>query len=266
MLENIHIEGRKIAIKSVHDHDYISLSDMAGDGSQGKDRIQNWIRNRDTIDFLKAWEELNNPNFNGVQMHTITEDVGRNRFLMSPKKWIENTNAIGLLSKAGRYGGVYGHSDIAFHFGMWIEAKFALLVIREFQRLKSQEYQIQKLEWSTARFLSKTNYQFQTEAIKENILPRLNPSDDRFVYATEADILNQIIFGMTAKQWRDQNPASKGNIRDNADLNQLTILSNLESFNSELIRKGASKEARAIALSEMAGFQSKVLNQKYLPE
>ena len=260
----IKVEGRDITITTIDDRDYISLSDMAREDG-GNDRIKNWMRNRDTIDFLASWEEIHNPDFNAVQMHRITEDVGRNRFLMSPKQWVEETNAIGMVSKAGRYGGVYGHKDIAYHFAMWLSPKFSLLVIKEFDRLKSEEYSRQQLEWDFQRFLTKVNYRLHTDTIRDHILPKLQTPKNRewLVYADEADLLNMAAFGMTAKQWREANPglAKKGNIRDYAEIVQLNVLANLESLNAVLIEQGMNKQNRFDLLAQTAISQYQRLAQ-----
>ena len=254
--KEIKVEATIISWQTINNADYISLSDMASEHG-GIHRIQNWMRNRDTIDFLTAWEEIHNPDFNVVQMHNITKDAGRNRFIISPKQWIESTGAIGLISKAGRYGGIYRFKDIAYHFGMWLEPKFALLVIKEFDRLKTQEYSLQQQEWNANRFLTKRNYILQTDAIKHNLLPLSTepPEKDWLTYASEADLLNMALFGTTAKSWRDHNPeeARKGeNIRDHATNIQLIVLSNLEAINAELIKEGMPKNERYLRLAQAA--------------
>jgi hypothetical protein len=252
---SIEVEGRRIKWQAMDDKDYFSLSDMAQDDG-GIERIRNWMRNRDTIEFLATWEQIHNPDFNVVQMHHITQDVGMNRFIMSPQKWCEETGAIGLISKRGRYGGVYGHKDIAYHFGMWLSPRFSLLMITEFDRLKQEEYDRQNLTWSYHRFLSKINYRLHTDAIKDHLLPRLEATKGGqwLVYADEADLLNVAVFGLTAKQWREANPelAASGNMRDHADLVQLNVLANLESLNSVMIEAGTSKEHRFELLRKTA--------------
>ncbi|MCB0843190.1 MAG: KilA-N domain-containing protein [Bacteroidetes bacterium] len=264
----ITVQGRDITITQIDDKDYISLSDMARDDG-GHDRIKNWMRNRDTIEFLTIWEQIHNPNFNTVQMHRITEDAGLNRFTISPKQWIEETGAIGLLSKAGRYGGVYGHKDIAYNFGMWLSPKFSLLVITEFDRLKREEYSRQKLEWSYQRYLTKVNYRLHTDTIKKHIIPRIQAQQkgtpDGLVYADEADLLNMAVFGTTARQWREENPdqAKEGNIRDYADIAQLNVLANLESLNATLIERGMDKETRFEILAQTALSQYRRLVEEY---
>ena len=262
----INVDGRDIVITQIDDKYYISLSDMAREDG-GNNRIQNWMRNRDTVDFLTAWEQIHNPDFNSVQMHRITSDIGLNRFILSPKQWIEATNAIGMISKAGRYGGTYAHKDIAYHFGMWLSPKFSLLVIREFDRLKSEEYSRQKLEWDYQRFLTKVNYRLHTDTIKDVIIPRLreqqNRTPDWLVYAEEADILNMAVFGMMARDWREQNPelARSGNMRDYAEIVELNVLANIESLNTVLIDQGMDKTQRFQVLSQAALSQFKRLSE-----
>ena len=252
---SIRVEDKEINLQSIHDRDYLSLSDMAREDG-GIERIRNWMRNRDTIEFLATWEQIHNPDFNVVQMHHITEDVGLNRFLMSPQKWCKETGAIGLVSRRGRYGGVYAHKDIAYHFAMWLSPRFSLLLITEFDRLKAEEYSRQKLEWSYQRFLSKVNYRLHTDSIKDKLIPTLKASKAGkwITYADEADLLNMAVFGMTAQQWREDNPelATKGNIRDYADIIQLNVLANLESLNSVMIDAGADKTKRFELLKKTA--------------
>lgn len=197
----ISVDGQEISIKRFNERDYISLSDMAGDKG-GIDRIQNWMSNKDTIEFLTTWEQIHNPDYNVVQMHKITEVAGLNRFLMSPQQWVGATGAIGIISKRGRYGGVFGHKNIAYHFGMWLSPRFSLLVIKEFDHLKEQEYNQKKFTWDYQRFLTKVNYRLHTSTIRDKILPQLQtPKDTEWlVYAEEADLLNMALFGMTAKQ------------------------------------------------------------------
>ena len=236
MTEKIVVDGHELSIKVIKSQDYISITDMAKKFSDRPDLpIRNWIRNTDTIRFLELWEKLNNPEFNPADIGGFKERTGSNSFYPSVKQWIELTNAIGIQSKPGRYGGTYAHVDIAFEFASWLSAEFKLYLITEFKRLKSDEYQKQKLEWDYSRFLSKVNYTIQTASIKENLLPRLQAGDKIFAYATEADLLNLAVFGMTAKQWREQNPKAEGNIRDHAGIVQLTILANLESINAYFI-------------------------------
>ena len=262
MADKIKVDGKSISIKLVNEQEYISLTDMVKDTESPSTVIQNWMRTRATVNFLGVWENLNNPNFNHLEFEVIRNESGENTFTLSVKKWQEKVNGIGLQSKAGRYGGTYAHKDIAFDFGAWVSPSFRYLLIREFDRLKSEEFQRHKLEWDYTRYLSKINYDLQTESIKENIIPRLDPKDKTFIYADEADLLNLVVFGMTAKQWREQHPKSKGNMRDQASIAELTVLSNLESHNADLIRVGASKEARYLRLCEIAAFQFEVFKKR----
>lgn len=203
MADKIHIDGQEIAIKSVNDQDYISLTDMVRGLTNPSMIIQNWLRPKSTIEFLILWEGMNNPDFNLIESDYIRNESGGNTFTLSVKNWTERTGAIGIVSKAGRYGGTYAHADIAFEFGAFISPSFRFLLIKDYQRLKSDEYQTQKLEWNTGRFLSKINYSLQSDAIEKNIIPRLGKQDAPFVYASEADLLNLAVFGMTAKEWRE---------------------------------------------------------------
>jgi len=267
MAEKINIEGREISIKQVNDQDYISLTDIARRREKQEPIavIRSWLRNTNTLPFLEAWEKMYNKNFKLSQMTQFKIEAYEGGNLITPKKYIEMTGAIGIISQSGRYGGTYAHKDIAFEFASWIEPLFKLYLITEFQRLKSDEYQRQRIEWDASRELARLNYPIQTGAIKETT-GSLKKSQRGGAYATEADMLNYIVFGMTAKQWRAEHPNAKGNIRDTANTAQNVVLANLESFNAELIRKGASLESREKALGDMAVYQFKILNQKYLPE
>lgn len=267
MAEKINIEGREIAIKSVNNQDYISLTDMAKQREDANPKfiVRNWLRNNNTLLFLNAWELQNNTNFKVAQMGTFRLDVQDNSRMPSVKRYIEMTDAIGIISKSGRYGGTYAHRDIAFEFATWLSPVFKLNLITEFQRLRSEEYQRQRIEWDAGRELARLNYPIQTEAIKQTT-GSLKEKQRGGAYASEADLINMLVFNMTAKQWRASNPDAKGNIRDSASTVQNTMLANLESFNAELIRNGTSREARERALGKMAEFQEKVLGQKYLPE
>lgn len=259
--QTIKVDGQEITIQTIHKDDYISLTDMVRNEARPADVITNWLRTLQTLDFLSEWEQIYNPDFKVVEYHNFSSQAGRVRFTLSVSEWIEKTNAIGLVSKRGRYGGTYAHRDIAFEFGTRISARFKILLIKEFQILKAQEANHEELEWDYTRFLSKINYGLQTKAIEENILPRLEKRDQSFVYATEADLINLAVFGLTAKQWREQYPeqAKMGNIRDFASIQHLTVLANLQSLNSELIRRGAEKEARFYYLCEAAQFQLRTL-------
>ncbi len=260
----ISVKGTDIAITKINSEDYICLTDMVK-CEEGDDHIRNWMRNKNTIEFLGLWEHLHNPNFKGVEFDTFLNEAGYNRFNMTPKKWIEATNAIGIISKSGRNGGTYAHKDIAFEFGAWISPSFKLYLIVEYQRLKEIENNQYNLEWNVKRVLSKANYQLQTDAIKNYILPQKHESvKDEWVYADEADMLNLVMFGCTARQWRTLNPqrALLGeNIRDMASINELNIISNLESLNATLIKQGVSKKERFAMLSETAKEQRTLLGQ-----
>ncbi|MDW3652193.1 MAG: KilA-N domain-containing protein [Bacteroidia bacterium] len=261
MSEKIYIDGKEISVKSIDEQDYISLTDMVRDRRNPSQAINNWLRNRDTLELLSFWESMNNPDFNLLEFEKIRNEAGRNAFTISVKNWIQETGAIGLEAKAGRYGGTFGHRDLAFAFASWVSPLFQLMLIREFQHLKSHEYQRQKLEWDAGRFLSKVNYSLQADAIENTILPRISEKDGKFIYADEADLINLVIFGMTAKEWREANPDAKGNIRDHASLIQLVVLSNLETHNADYIRAGASKEARYRRLCEIAAKQVEVFKR-----
>ena len=253
----INVQGTAISILSQHDDDYICITDMAAKFGDS-DLIYNWMRNRNTLEFLGIWEQLHNPNFKGLEFETFKKEAGLNSFSLTPKKWIEATSAIGFQSKAGRYGGgTYAHKDIAFEFGSWLSPEFKLYLIKEFQRLKDQEHQRLSLEWNLNRTLSKLNYAIHTDAIKAHIIPNLITSaQEKYAYASEADVLNVALFGKTAKQWRDDNPAASGNMREEASLEQLLVLANIESMNAEFIRMGLSqadrlKKLNAIAISQL---------------
>lgn len=265
MNEKLNIEGKEISIKLVNEQDYISLTDIAKQGNPDRPDliIANWLRNRGTIEFLGLWENMHNKDFNPIEFEGIRTKSGINSFALSPKQWIEAVNAKGIVSKAGRYGGTYAHTDIAFSFGSWISASFQYRLITEFQQLRSEEAKRELREWNAGRELARLNYPIQTGAIKETT-KSLSASGIAGTYASEADMLNRLVFGMTAKEWKAKNPKAKGNIRDGATTIQNTILANLESFNSELIRNGASREARENALGKMAAFQLSILQKKYL--
>jgi len=262
----IEVENKLISIVKQDEQDYISLTDMVR-GEEGSDHIRNWMRNRNTVEFIGLWETLNNPNFKPVEFDTFRKQAGLNSFNLTPKKWIEATNAIGLISKSGRYGGTYAHKDLAFEFGSWISPMFKLLLIKEYQRLKEIESNQYNLEWNVKRILSKTNYQIHTDAVKDCILPEKNYETDKewLIYAEEADLLNVALFKCTAKDWRDVNPdkAKKGlNIRDFASINELVVLANLENINSILIRSQIDKPERFRQLSEIIQIQLKSLDEK----
>jgi len=257
---SINVIGAEISIQSRNQEDYISLTDMVknfGDESI----IYNWLRNRNTIEFLGIWEQLYNPDFNPVEFERFKSEAGLNRFSLSPKKWIEATNAIGIFAKSGRHGGgTYAHKDIAFEFGSWLSPEFKLYLIKEFQRLKDEESRSLALEWNFQRTLAKVNYKIHTDAIKERLIPpRVTKAQSNTIYATEADLLNVALFGMTAGEWRQNNPEKQGNMRDHATLEQLVVLSNLESINAVLIHQGLEAPGRLMQLNEIAISQMKSL-------
>ena len=255
----IEVKGTEITILNDGEHDFISLTDMLK-AKDGDFFISDWLRNRNTVEFLGIWESVYNPNFNYGKFATIKSQAGLNSYKISVKEWVEKTNAIGLKATAGRYGGTYGHADIAFEFGMWISAEFKIYLIKEFQRLKADENDRLKLEWNLQRTLAKVNYNIHTDAIKENLIPKeLSKSQTSFVYANEADLLNVALFGITAKQWRDANTEAEGNIRDMATIEQWVVLSNLESINAVLIHQGLSQSERLIQLNKIAITQMKSL-------
>lgn len=257
--KTINIQGSEITIISQKDEDYISLTDMAKSQMQEAIIIK-WLSLKSTIEYLGEWETLYNPNFNYTEFGTIKNAAGSNNFVLSVKQWIEHTGAIGISAKAGRYGGTYAHKDVAFHFGMWISPKFQLLLVKEYQRLKNDENDRLKLEWNLQRTLAKVNYHIHTDAIKEKLIPKeLSKSQINYVYASEADLLNVALFGMTAKQWRESNPLAEGNIRDEASIEQLVVLSNMESINSVLIHNGIKSNERLEQLNKIAITQMKSL-------
>ncbi|MBU2578968.1 KilA-N domain-containing protein [Patescibacteria group bacterium] len=259
----IKVEGIEIVTFTKNNSDYISLTDIARhkNSSFPADVVKNWMRTRSTIDFLGLWEKLHNPAFKLVEFDQFKNEAGANSFVLSPQKWIEKTQAIGLISKSGRYGGgTFAHKDIAFEFASWVSAEFKLYLLIEFQRLKQDENSRLKLEWNLQRTLSKINYKIHTDAIKEKLIPHeLTKDQINMKYANEADLLNVALFGITAKIWRDQNPKLNGNIRDYASIEQLVVLSNLESINALLIREGLSQKDRILKLNNTAIIQMKSL-------
>jgi hypothetical protein len=258
--KTISVKGTEIAIIQKDNSDYISLTDMVK-GFGDDTMIYSWMRNRNTLEFLGIWEEMNNPNFKGNEFVTFKMQAGLNNFNLTPKKWIDATNAIGIQSKAGRYGGgTFAHKDLAFKFGSWLSPEFKLYLIKEFQRLKDDENDRLKLTWNLQRTLAKVHYRIHTDAIKEKLLPQALPKEKiNFVYADEADLLNVALFGITAKQWRDANPKVEGNIRDEATIEQLVVLSNLESINAVLIHQGLQQNERLLQLNTIAITQMKSL-------
>ena len=255
-------KGTEVTIFQKEKEDYISLTDIAKykDSERTNYIIQNWMRSRSTIEFIGLWELLHNPDFKGIEFDAFKNEAGSNSFTLTPKRWITSTNAIGIISKSGRYGGTYAHQDIAFEFASWISAEFKLYLLKEFQRLKQAEIDQKKLEWNVSRTLAKVNYLIHTDAIKENLIPEnISKSKRKFVYADEADLLNIALFGKTAKEWREKYPDLKGNIRDYATLEQLVVLSNMESYNSELIKMQIPSDERLKKLNKIAIDQMKVL-------
>ncbi len=251
----------------INKNDYFSLTDIARykNSEAPADVVKNWLRRKDTIEFIGLWEKLNNPNFNVVEFDRFKNEAGHNYFTLSPKKWIDGVNAIGIVSKAGKYNaGTYAHKDIALQFASWISPEINLYIIKEFQRLKADEQK--QLGWTFKRELAKINYRIHTDAIKDNIIIPLEISKEQasFVYANEADVLNVALFGMTAREWRDKNPDKKGNIRDYAEVSQLVCLSNLENLNAYLIERGLSQPERLIELNKAAIRQMKVLAEETL--
>ena len=262
--DTLHVQGIEVGIYTEdYRNEYISLTDIARyrNGDDPRFAIQNWMRNRNTIEFLGLWESLHNPAFNRVQFDTFRTEAGLNRFVMTPSKWIEQTGAIGITAKAGRYGGTYAHSDIAMEFASWISAEFKLYLMKDYRRLKFDENSRLSLSWNLNREISKLNYRVHTDAIQQNLLPPdLTKEQQSYVYADEADMLNVALFGMTAAQWRAQNPGGKGNIRDYASLQQLLVLANMESYNALLIEQHHSQSERLQALRQMAVRQLQVLS------
>ncbi|MFN7889426.1 MAG: KilA-N domain-containing protein [Pirellula sp.] len=259
---SIEVQGTAVAIVSHGAADFISLTDIARyrNSQEPFAVINNWMRSRSTIEFLGLWEKLTNPDFKPLEFERFKNEAGSNYFVLSPQRWIESTQAIGITSKSGRYGGTFAHRDIAFEFASWISSEFKLYLIVEFQRLKDEENDRLKLEWNLQRTLSKINYRIHTDAIKETLIPTtITQAQAGFVYANEADLLNVALFGQTAKQWRDAHPDAEGNIRDHAPLEQLVVLTNLESLNSVLIRQGLSQPERLQKLNEIAITQMRTL-------
>ena len=260
--DTIHANGIDIGIYTQDfENEFISLTDIARYKSDDPTAvIQNWMRNRDVIEFLGLWERLHNPYFKPLEFEGFRKQAGANAFTMSPKKWIEATKAIGIVSKSGRYGGTYAHSDIAMSFATWISPEFQLYIMKDYRRLKTDENSRLSLTWNLNREISKLNYRIHTEAIKENLIPpELTPAQVAYTYANEADILNVVLFGKTAKQWKDENPEIKGNMRDVATLNQLLVLANLESYNAVLINQGKKQKERMELLRQLAVQQLQTL-------
>ena len=260
--KTINVRGTDIILYENNQEDFISLTDIARyrDAERSDYILQNWMRNRSTIEFIGLWEQFNNPDFNSIEFDGIKNMAGSNSFSLTPKRWIKATNALGIVSKTGRYGGTFAHKDIAFEFATWLSAEFKFYLIKEFQRLKEEENDRLKLEWNLQRTLAKVNYRIHTDAIKENLIPpTLSKDKINFVYADEADMLNMALFGMTAKQWREANSKAEGNIRDTATIEQLVVLSNMESINAVLIRQSLSQSERLKQLNKIAITQMRSL-------
>ena len=264
-MDKLVVKGAEISVQwNSERDDFISLTDIAKlkDSDNPRYIIQNWLRNRNTIEFLGVWESLYNPSFNRVEFDAFRSQAGLNSFVMTPQKWVESTRAIGIISKAGRYGGTYAHKEIAFEFASWISVEFKLYLVKEFERLKTEE--MKQLGWDIKRNLAKINYRIHTGAIKENLIPpELSAKQVSMVYASEADVLNMALFGMTAKQWRDSHPELKGNIRDYANVSQLVCLSNLENLNAVFISEGMSQAERLAKLNAIAISQMEILTQDH---
>ena len=257
IMAKITVQNIDISVVKYNEEDYISLTDMARSQLQ-EHIIFRWLSLKSTIEYLGEWEMLYNPDFNCTEFGTIKNAAGSNNFVLSVKTWIERTSAIGIRSKAGRYGGTYAHRDIAYHFGMWISPKFQLLLVKEYQRLKTEEQRL--LGWSAKRELSKINYCIHTDAIKQNLVPmEVTPVQASIIYANEADVLNVAMFGMTAKQWREANPELKGNIRDYATINELICLSNMENLNAVFIEQNMTQRERLVKLNQIAIHQMSIL-------
>ena len=257
LMAKINVQNTEVTVTKVNNEDYLCLTDMIK-AKDGDFFITDWLRNRNTLEYIGIWEKIYNPDFNYGEFAIIKSKSGLNNFKISVKEFVERTNAISLQAKAGRYGGTYAHKDIAFEFAMWISPEFKIYIVKEFQRLKEEEQK--QLGWSAKRELAKINYRIHTDAIKQNLIPQeLTAAQKSFVYADEADMLNVAMFGMTARQWRDANPALKGNIRDYATINQLICLSNMENLNAVFINEGLSQSVRLEKLNKIAIQQMKVL-------
>ncbi|MFW6224800.1 MAG: KilA-N domain-containing protein [Bacteroidota bacterium] len=256
----LHVKNTTVSFIEKYSDDYISLTDIARHRNPQvpKDIIKNWLRNRGTLEFLGLWEQINNKNFKGVEFDSLLYQAGSNSFTLSPSKWIQDTNAKGLITKTGKGGGTYAQKDIAFEFASWLSAEFKLYLIKEFQRLKNEEIERESLDWNLHRTLAKINYKVHTDAVKEKLIPPvINPEQKKYIYASEADLLNIALFGVTAKEWKDCNTGKQGNIRDHSTLEQLLVLANMESMNAEFIRMGISKAERLNKLNEIAINQMK---------
>jgi hypothetical protein len=254
------VQGSEISVYQNNDIDFISLTDMTSNFDEGSGLIGKWITNKNTLEYLGIWEKINNKDFNYPEFGVIEKSAGTNRFIMSVGQWVKRTGAIGLIVKAGRYGGTYAHKDIAFHFAMWLSPEFQIYIVKEFQRLKEAESK--ELEWNVKRQLTKINYRIHTDAIKENLIPEnLTATQITFVYANEADVLNMALFGKTAKSWREENPDKKGNVRDYANVSQLVCLANLENLNAVFIGEEMPQSERLRKLNQIAIGQMRILLQ-----
>lgn len=250
--KTITVQGDQIAVLQTDDSDLISLTDMVKRTPDGQTLIKNWLRNKDTILFLGAWEIINNPDFDRAAFERIQSEAGRNSFILTTKRWIEETRAIGIVATAGRYGGTYAHKDIAFEFGAWLSPEFKLYLIKEFQRLKALENERDSLEWDLNRTISKLNYRLHTDAVKETLLVGKKKQQEGFIYASEAEVINKAVYGCTSKEFRDARPSLKGNMREYSSVEQLLVLANIENLNAEYIRAGMSQEERLTRLTEIA--------------
>lgn len=259
-VSKINVEGSEISIIAIDNRDYISLTDMVRNVENGVALIEKWLRNKNTIEFLGIWEEMYNANFNSTEFEGIKNEAGFNRFILSVKQWVNKTNSIGIVAKAGRYGGTYAHKDIAFEFASWVSPYFKLYLIKEFERLKEEEQK--QLGWDIKRNLAKINYKIHTDAIKNKLVPeKLSKERINYIYASEADILNVALFGMTAKEWLENNPELKGNMRDYADISQLVCLSNLENLNAVFINEGMDATESIEKLNAIAIEQMRILTE-----
>jgi len=258
------VKGKDVLLFSKEHIEYISLTDMAKskDTERTNYIVQNWMRNRNTIEFIGLWEVIHNPNFKRIEFDAFRKEAGLNSFSLTPQRWIERTNAVGIISKSGRYGGTFAHQDIAFEFASWISAEFKLYLLVEFQRLKQEEAKNKSLEWNLQRTLAKVNYKIHTDAVKEHLVPvKITKEQENYIYASEADLLNVALFGKTAKEWRNHNAGKDGNLRDYSSLEQLVDTSNLESINSVLIEQGLPQNIRLKKLNEIAISQMRSLLQ-----
>lgn len=261
-MKKLTTKGLQISLTKVGNEDYISLTDIARhkNPEEPKDVVKNWMRSKSVIEFLGLWEKINNQNFKGVEFDSFWQEAGANAFVLSPSKWIEKTDAIGLISKSGKTGGTFAHKDIAFEFASWVSAEFKLYLIKEFQRLKEEENKRLSLGWDAKRMLTKINYRIHTDAIQKHLIPqKISKAESKIIFASEADLLNQALFGISAKEWREKNSNLEGNLRDYADVTQLICLANLESLNAEFIRQKLSQSERLLRLNEIAIVQMKSL-------